>query len=234
MLPQTPVIDQIRRAKEIRERLRHPPNAVVDIGIDLRRPKRIPPKKVISEPPKVEEPAVIEYSLPPPISENEVRFEAVARAVCDLFNVTMPDLRGRCRQQWIVIPRHIAIYLALKYCRGGYRSLNSIGRLFNRDHSTVLHAKRQIEKFLLLDERVQEMVAKLERDLFHGHHHSGRSAPTYLGEPHLARRPGAGVSEPSLCGLDERRTESVDNSAVITAQDDSGTLQGDDFLEISG
>ncbi len=61
--------------------------------------------------------------------------------ICELiggqFNVSVKDLQSRSRKRMFAFPRQVAMYLARKYTD---ESLADIGRVFNRDHSTVLHS----------------------------------------------------------------------------------------------
>ncbi len=70
--------------------------------------------------------------------------DAVKRAAMRTFNVSKSDLESPCKQQSIVYPRQIAMYLCRTLTK---KSLPQIGRSFGkRDHTTVLHAVRKISK----------------------------------------------------------------------------------------
>ena len=70
--------------------------------------------------------------------------DAVKRAAMRTFNVSKSDLESPCKQQSIVYPRQIAMYLCRTLTK---KSLPQIGRSFGkRDHTTVLHAVRKITK----------------------------------------------------------------------------------------
>ncbi len=53
------------------------------------------------------------------------------------FRVSVEELRSKSRKRAITFPRQVAMYLTRKYTD---QSLADIGALYNRDHSTVLHA----------------------------------------------------------------------------------------------
>jgi chromosomal replication initiator protein len=61
----------------------------------------------------------------------------IGELVSGQFKVSVEDLRSRSRKRSIAFPRQVAMYLSRKYTE---ESLTDIGRAFNRDHSTVLHA----------------------------------------------------------------------------------------------
>lgn len=86
-----------------------------------------------------------------------------ARAIRDMvarrYNLTDAEIEGDCRRLVYIGPRHIAMYLMMKYTRIG--SLR-IGKLFNgRDHSTVIHAVRKIENMVAADPTFAAEVAEL-------------------------------------------------------------------------
>jgi chromosomal replication initiator protein len=57
-------------------------------------------------------------------------------------------------------PRQIAMYLAKKLTT---RSLPEIGRKFaNRDHTTVIHAVKTIDKFLKNDEQMRKNIEEIK------------------------------------------------------------------------
>ena len=75
--------------------------------------------------------------------------DAVKRAAMKTFNVSKSDLESPCKQQSIVYPRQIAMYLCRTLTK---KSLPQIGRSFGkRDHTTVLHAVRKITKKMDVD-----------------------------------------------------------------------------------
>ena len=59
------------------------------------------------------------------------------------FNVSVEELRSRSRKRSVTFPRQVAMFLTRKYTQ---ESLADIGRYYNRDHSTVLHAIKVITR----------------------------------------------------------------------------------------
>jgi chromosomal replication initiator protein len=62
-------------------------------------------------------------------------------AIGRFFGVKVDDLKARSRQKQIVEPRQIAMYLLRE---DAHLSTPEIGRLLNRDHTTVLHGIKQV------------------------------------------------------------------------------------------
>jgi len=76
---------------------------------------------------------------------------AIGELVSGQFKVSLEDLRSRSRKRAIAFPRQVAMYLARKYTG---ESLVDIGKAFNRDHSTVLHAIKSVSSQLVKNSSV--------------------------------------------------------------------------------
>jgi chromosomal replication initiator protein len=73
---------------------------------------------------------------------------AILTAVARYFGVKADDLKGKARHKQIVGPRHVAMYLLRE---DGHLSTPEVGRLLNRDHTTVLHGMKQIANDIARD-----------------------------------------------------------------------------------
>ncbi|MDB5511907.1 MAG: chromosomal replication initiator protein DnaA [Enterovirga sp.] len=92
-----------------------------------------------------------------------VRIEDIQKLVASRYNVSRSDILSERRTAAVVKPRQIAMYLSKVLT---LRSLPEIGRRFGgRDHTTVLHAVRKIEKALEGDTMLSEEVELLKRML---------------------------------------------------------------------
>ena len=70
--------------------------------------------------------------------------DRVIEAVCCYYDVARQALGSQARSKRVTTARHVAMYLLR---RDAFQPLSQIGRLFgDRDHSTVLHACRKIER----------------------------------------------------------------------------------------
>ena len=92
-----------------------------------------------------------------------VKIEDIQKLVASRYNVSRSDILSERRTAAVVKPRQIAMYLSKVLT---LRSLPEIGRRFGgRDHTTVLHAVRKIEKALDADTSLSEEVELLKRML---------------------------------------------------------------------
>lgn len=62
-----------------------------------------------------------------------------------LMNTNSTDLTGKARFRRLVIPRHAVMWFLGKHSG---LTLETIGRIFDRDHSSVYHAQKKIEDLL--------------------------------------------------------------------------------------
>lgn len=86
----------------------------------------------------------------------------IQRVVARYFHISVETMKGERRTREICIARHVAMYLSHNFAQ---QSTQRIGRFFNRDHSTVIHAIQQVEKRKAFDPGMASNLRKLEREL---------------------------------------------------------------------
>jgi chromosomal replication initiator protein len=92
-----------------------------------------------------------------------VKIDDILRAVSRHFAVSKQDILSQRRHRSVVWPRQVGMYLAKQLTS---RSLPEIGRRFgDRDHTTVLHAIRKIDKELENNTRLRDDLDELKRQL---------------------------------------------------------------------
>jgi chromosomal replication initiator protein len=82
--------------------------------------------------------------------------------VAKYFALDPTLLASRSRKRNVLYPRQIGMYLTRKHTE---ESLESIGQLYNRDHASVLHALRSLEKKMKSSARVTREVQFIEDKL---------------------------------------------------------------------
>ncbi len=93
------------------------------------------------------------------IDQQQVNIQDVQRRVAEAFDLRVSDLTGRRRTAHIAQSRQVAMYLSRRLTE---RSLQDIGDAFGgRDHGTVIHAHRKIERQLLEDNSLRELVTRV-------------------------------------------------------------------------
>jgi chromosomal replication initiator protein len=94
---------------------------------------------------------------------------AIALACAKHFGIKLHELRSPSRQQAVVMARNVAIFLMRNMIKC---SLDQLGRYFGgRDHTTIMHSWRKMEKLLKTDPATRHEVEKLEQKLIGKKHH---------------------------------------------------------------
>lgn len=83
-------------------------------------------------------------SLPAPaMPAKRTTVDYVKRFIADKFGVTLSEIDSKSRKREVVRPRQLAMHIARRMTDQSYPQ---IARRFGRDHSTVLHGDKLIEK----------------------------------------------------------------------------------------
>ena len=92
----------------------------------------------------------------------EVTIEKIFAAVSRRYNVPIDDIKSKKRNAEIAQARHVAAYLVWKITE---ISLPHIGKIFGRDHTTVLHSLDQVEKKMRSDPAYAEKVKEITTNI---------------------------------------------------------------------
>ena len=97
------------------------------------------------------------------VEPRRIKVEDILRIVSRHYAVPKSEILSDRRHRSVVRPRQIGMYLAKQLTA---RSLPEIGRRFgNRDHTTVLHAIRKIDKEMTDNPRLKDEIEELKRQL---------------------------------------------------------------------
>jgi chromosomal replication initiator protein len=93
-------------------------------------------------------------------NKSEITLEDIMTTTAGYFNISMSDLLSNKKNRIYSYPRQLAMYLARKFTN---LSFKEIGNSFNhKDHSTVIHALRKVEKEKDEKKDVQKDLSKIE------------------------------------------------------------------------
>ncbi len=97
------------------------------------------------------------------IPENKVSIDLIQTEVCRYFKISKNEMLSSRRSRYLVRPRQTAIYLAKSLTS---KSLPEIGRAFsNRDHTTVIHSVKTIDKLRKGDEELNGSIDSLKNKI---------------------------------------------------------------------
>ena len=99
------------------------------------------------------------------IHENKVTIDSIQTIVCKYFKISKNEMLSSRRSRYLVRPRQTAIYLAKMLTS---KSLPEIGRCFsNRDHTTVIHSVKTIDKLRKEDNELNIKIDTLKNKILY-------------------------------------------------------------------
>lgn len=94
-----------------------------------------------------------------------ITVDFIQRCVVEEFGLSLPDLKMKCRNKNIVLPRQIAMYLSRELTD---LSFPEIGNFFGgKDHTTVLHSYNKIKEELKTNNTLKETVDRVIQIIKH-------------------------------------------------------------------
>ena len=99
------------------------------------------------------------------LTENKVTIDLIQTIVCKFFKISKNEMLSSRRSRYLVRPRQTAIYLTKILTS---KSLPEIGREFsNRDHTTIIHSVKTIEKLKKDDPDMVDNINKLKNQILY-------------------------------------------------------------------
>ena len=99
------------------------------------------------------------------LSENKVTIDFIQTTVCKFFKISKNEMLSPRRSRYLVRPRQTAIYLSKMLTS---KSLPEIGRAFsNRDHTTVIHSVKTIDKLRKEDNELNINIDSLKNKILY-------------------------------------------------------------------
>jgi chromosomal replication initiator protein len=84
--------------------------------------------------------------------------QEIIQKVCDYYDVAVEKLQIRSNRRIYVQPRQAIMYLLKKNTRLTFKK---IGELFNRDHTTAIHACNTMQDLIDTDQKIRQQLQEL-------------------------------------------------------------------------
>lgn len=88
----------------------------------------------------------------------EEKISTVIQEACDVFSVTREQILGKRQDRNIADARHAVFYVCM--VRGGI-SCKLIGKVFGKDHSTVISGREKVRNIMATNSNFNQLVTKL-------------------------------------------------------------------------
>ena len=92
-------------------------------------------------------------------NSKEITVEKIQKNVADHFQIKTSELKSSKRLKSIVFPRQIAMYICRNLTSLSYPEIGS--KFGGKDHSTIIHAIKKIEKIMKEDVQIKSIIEKL-------------------------------------------------------------------------
>ena len=96
----------------------------------------------------------------------ELTVEEILKKVSNHFNIKISDIKSPKRLKAVVLPRQIAMYLSRQLTSSSYPEIGE--RFGGKDHSTIIHAIRKIDKLREEDFQLSSTIENLKKELTNG------------------------------------------------------------------
>lgn len=93
----------------------------------------------------------------------DVTIDEIIKRVAQHYNVKVTDLKSPKRLKAVVLPRQIAMFLSRQLTSSSYPEIGE--RFGGKDHSTIIHAIRKIERLLEENYQMRQTVEMLKTSL---------------------------------------------------------------------
>ena len=99
------------------------------------------------------------------VNETKITIDDIQTLVCKYFKISKNEMLSSRRSRYLVRPRQVAIYLSKILTT---KSLPEIGREFsNRDHTTVIHSVKTIEKLKTDNSEISNGISFLKNQILY-------------------------------------------------------------------
>jgi chromosomal replication initiator protein len=124
--------------------------------------KRLMALQSIAREPIDSETVARHFRDPATVSRTPANLTTIRDHVARYFGLEPDELASRSRKRAVHYPRQVGMYLSRRHTEA---SLESIGRLYNRGHASVLNALQSLEKRMVSNARMTREVRFIEEKL---------------------------------------------------------------------
>ncbi|PLX87762.1 MAG: chromosomal replication initiator protein DnaA [Desulfuromonas sp.] len=93
----------------------------------------------------------------------EITVEAIQKTVANYYHIKTSDIKSSKRLKNLVLPRQISMYISRKMTSSSFPEIGS--KFGGKDHSTIIHAIKKIEKKMEEDIQLKATIEKLMNNM---------------------------------------------------------------------
>jgi len=84
--------------------------------------------------------------------------------ISSFYDIAITDLVGKCREQRLVVPRQITMFLMREELKSSYPAIGQ--ELGGRDHTTAMHAYDKISKDLEINDKIRQEIDQIKQRFY--------------------------------------------------------------------
>ena len=91
-----------------------------------------------------------------------ISLDVIQKVIANDYNISVSELKGKQKDKKFAVPRQIAIYIAREVTELSYTEL---GNEFGKDHSTIMHAYKNISEKIKVDQNLDSRIKLLIKEI---------------------------------------------------------------------
>ena len=95
-------------------------------------------------------------------SSEIISLDVIQKVISNDYNISVSELKGKQKDKKFAVPRQIAIYIAREVTELSYTEL---GNEFGKDHSTIMHAYKNISEKIKVDQNLDSRIKLLIKEI---------------------------------------------------------------------
>ena len=95
-------------------------------------------------------------------SAENISLDVIQKVIADNYNISVSELKGKKKDQKYAVPRQIAVYISREITEISYTEL---GNEFGKDHSTIMHAYKNIAEKIMIDQNLNSKIKLLIKEI---------------------------------------------------------------------
>ena len=95
-------------------------------------------------------------------SSEIISLDVIQKVIANDYNISVSELKGKQKDKKFAVPRQIAIYIAREVTELSYTEL---GNEFGKDHSTIMHAYKNISEKIKVDQNLDSRIKLLIKEI---------------------------------------------------------------------
>jgi chromosomal replication initiator protein len=96
--------------------------------------------------------------------QKKISIDDIQKEVCRFYNIKLSDIKSESRIKSLTAPRQVAMFLSRKLTQSSFPMISK--EFLKKDHTTIIHAVKKVEKDMAINQELKEKVSQIERNIY--------------------------------------------------------------------